>query len=64
MKYYDTPIKSIRQKCLNCSYWQPKEVRLCPLIDCALYPYRMGTRPSDETLATIKAFHDKKDEIA
>ena len=40
-----TPIKSIRVKCLDCCAGQPKEVRLCPVTKCALYPYRMGHRP-------------------
>jgi len=42
-----TPIKSIRAKCFDCSAGQPKEVRLCPVTDCALYPYRMGKRPKN-----------------
>lgn len=33
--------KAIRAQCLECSLWQPKEVRLCPITDCSLYPYRM-----------------------
>lgn len=37
-----TPIKAIRQKCLECSAWSQAEVRLCPAKDCALYPFRMG----------------------
>jgi hypothetical protein len=41
-----TPIKSIREKCLDCSCQQPKEVRLCPVTTCALWPYRMGRRPT------------------
>jgi len=40
-----TPIKAIRQKCLDCCCEQPKEVRLCPVKDCSLWPYRMGHRP-------------------
>lgn len=43
-----TPIKAIRAKCLECSCGQAKEVRLCPIDTCALYPYRMGHRPKDE----------------
>ena len=39
------PLKAIRIKCLDCSAGQPKEVRLCPSHDCALWPYRMGKRP-------------------
>lgn len=39
-----TPMKAIRKKCLECSAWQPKEVKACPIKDCALYPYRFGLR--------------------
>ncbi len=41
-----TPIKAIRAKCLDCMCGQPKEVRLCPMTDCSLYPYRMGKNPN------------------
>lgn len=40
-----TPVKAIRAKCLDCCGGQMAEVRLCPITDCALYPYRMGHRP-------------------
>lgn len=43
-----TPMKAIRQKCLECSCGQIKEVRLCPIETCALYKYRMGHRPTGE----------------
>ena len=48
-----TPIKAIRAKCLECSGGQTKEVRECPILDCGLYPYRMGKRP--------KPFHKKEE---
>jgi hypothetical protein len=41
-----TPIKAIREKCLDCTCQQPKEIRLCTKTDCALWPYRMGRRPT------------------
>jgi hypothetical protein len=41
-----TPLKSIRAKCLDCSAGQPKEVKLCPHTDCALYIYRFGKNPN------------------
>ncbi len=59
-KKLDTPIKAIRNNCLDCTCNQPKEVRLCTIIDCACYPYRMGTRPSKATLDTMKQFYEKK----
>ena len=45
-----TPIKAIRAKCIDCCAGQPKEVRLCSIEKCPLYPYRMGHRPKDENL--------------
>lgn len=40
-----TPVKAIRAKCLDCSCSQTKEVNLCPIKNCSLYPYRFGKRP-------------------
>lgn len=45
-----TRSKAIRAKCLDCSGGQPKEVRLCPVRGCALWPYRLGRRPKQEQL--------------
>ncbi len=59
-KLFDTPLKAIRKKCLDCSYFQPKEVRKCTVIDCPLYPYRFGRRPNKTTLDTLKRCHEKK----
>ena len=42
-----TPIRAIRQKCLECCAGQLIEVRLCNIKDCALYGYRMGHRPKE-----------------
>lgn len=40
-----TPTKAIRAKCLDCCCGSAKEVRLCPIKKCPLYPYRFGKRP-------------------
>lgn len=40
-----TPLKSIRAKCMDCCCGQAKEIKLCNLKNCPLYPYRMGKRP-------------------
>ena len=42
----NTPIKSIRLKCLDCCCGSSKEVGLCKIEGCALYPYRFGRRPT------------------
>lgn len=39
------PVKAIREKCLDCSCGQIKEIRLCPVTNCALYPFRFGKNP-------------------
>jgi len=41
-----TPLRAIRFKCLECSAGQPKEVRKCPIENCALFPYRFGRNPN------------------
>ena len=61
-KLFETPIKAMRKMCLQCTLNQPKEIRLCTVIDCACYPYRMGTRPSKATLDTMKAFYEENPE--
>jgi hypothetical protein len=40
-----TPIKAMRRKCLDCCCGSPQEVKLCPVKDCSLYPYRLGKHP-------------------
>lgn len=49
-----SPLKSIREKCLECSNRQPSEVNNCPIEDCALYLYRFGTNPNRKGIGKIK----------
>ena len=60
-KKIKTPIKSMRAKCIDCCCGSLKEVRLCPIIDCALYPYRFGKKPTQAIIDTINDFYEKKD---
>ena len=39
-------LQAIRQKCLDCSYFQPSEVRECPVTTCDLWPFRLGRDPA------------------
>ncbi|HCJ67503.1 MAG TPA: hypothetical protein DHV62_09365 [Elusimicrobia bacterium] len=41
-----TPLRAIRKKCLDCSGFQVKEVRVCPVVDCSLFKYRFGKNPN------------------
>jgi len=53
------PLKVIRKHCLECCCGQSVEVRLCPVDNCALYPYRFGkgseVKPQLTPLKSIKA---------
>ena len=44
-----TPMKAIRAKCIDCCCGEKKEIRLCPIERCPLWPYRMGKRPVKDT---------------
>ena len=54
--------KALRAKCVDCSGHQHKEIRLCTVLDCELWPYRMG-KGKDE-LVEITPFCQKSDLMA
>lgn len=56
---YETPVKAIRKKCLDCSNYQSKEIRLCTVINCAIYPYRFGRRPDKAIVDTLNDFYNE-----
>ena len=39
-------LHAVREKCRDCSCYQPQEIKLCPIHRCALYPYRCGVDPN------------------
>lgn len=39
------PLEAIRRKCLDCSCYQPSEVRSCEALECSLWPFRAGRYP-------------------
>ena len=57
-KLYDTPIKAMRKKCLDCTCGQFVEIKKCPVINCALYPYRMGRRPDQATIDNLERYYE------
>ena len=40
-----SPMKVIREKCLDCCCGSANEVKLCSITDCPLWPFRMGKNP-------------------
>ena len=59
------PLKAIRAKCLDCCCSQVAEVRACPDKTCALWPYRVGHRPSPtevkEATAALEKAHGREE---
>lgn len=47
-----TPIKAIRERCINCSGYSLKEVRECTHDECPLHQYRFARRPREKASAT------------
>jgi hypothetical protein len=60
MSEHLTPIKAIRRHCLSCSGDSPKEVRLCVIPECPLYPFRLGKNPNRKSRILSQK---QKDEI-
>ncbi len=40
-----SPMKAIREKCLDCCCGQISEVRACESVKCSLWPFRAGQHP-------------------
>lgn len=38
-------LRVIRRTCLSCTNGYLAEIRHCPVTDCPLWPYRMGSNP-------------------
>lgn len=60
MKIKLTPVKAIRQHCLECSGGSPSEVRNCVILDCPLYAFRLGKNPNIKSRILSR---EQKDEI-
>lgn len=54
-----TPLKAIRQECLDCSGNQPESVLNCQIKDCYLFPYRMGNHPDNQQLDELEIDSNK-----
>ena len=48
---------------MDCTCNQPKEIRMCTAVTCPLYPYRMGTRPSEATLHSLTEYFGENIEL-
>ena len=41
-----SPLRSIREKCVDCCAGNKAEVARCQIQSCALWPFRMGRNPN------------------
>ena len=67
-----SPLKAIKEKCMDCCYWQYSEVKNCPATKCPLHPFRLGKNPfikremseeqRDELRQRLEAARDKQKE--
>ena len=57
-----SPIKAIKEKCIDCCCGQRKEVEICGVPECALYPFRFGKNPF--TNKTVNLTEEQKIERA
>jgi len=49
-----TPLKAIREKCLDCSAGIAAEVKNCEFENCPLWPYRNGRNPARKGVGNRK----------
>ena len=54
-----TPLKAIREKCLDCCGSSAHEVRLCTCEKCALYRFRFGKNPNPAGIGGSLRIPDK-----
>lgn len=45
MEYKTSPLKAIREKCIECCCGSSTEVKECTAQKCPIYPYRFGKNP-------------------
>ena len=52
--------KAIKEHCLDCAGESDKELGLCPLFDCPLWPYRMGNDPKSKSYQNRMSGYKKR----
>ena len=56
-----TPLKAIREKCLDCCGGSAHEVKICQVTRCSLHPFRLGHNPNRKGLGNknfLSSLHD------
>jgi len=58
---WKTPLEAMRINCIECSGGSYKNVRLCPIEECTLYPYRFGRNPRRARNGDVNGNHNPID---
>ena len=53
--------KAIRQKCLDCCGYNNQLVKTCSIINCSLFPYRLGRPIKVKTLTLSELIANSKE---
>ena len=56
------PLRAIRMKCVECCCGNVAEVRRCEMMDCTLWPYRLGKRPARTSTPHVAHDSDTNDD--
>lgn len=58
-----TPMKAIREKCLDCCGGSAFEVRECPVSACPLHIYRFGRNPARKGIGGKSGLFDSSGDL-
>lgn len=58
-----TPLKTIRNYCLQCAGGHSKEVRYCSSAECPLYFYRFGSNPHRKGIGPGRIIFSQKSAV-
>ena len=53
-------LKSIRLYCLDCTGGSKRDVRMCPISQCPMWPYRFGRQPKEQDIRVPCFDSDRK----
>ena len=55
-----SPLRALRLKCLDCCNGSAQEVRLCTVVDCPSWPFRMGRNPWSGPVSDARREHGRR----
>jgi hypothetical protein len=56
-------LKGVRERCLDCSAGSSYEVKICHLVKCPIYPWKLGTLNNSNKTTKEKTQTKEKNDI-